>query len=71
MKPNWTCPKCKAKDPIHVPGKKGGPGGVEVTRFLRGNLQPSRYVCGKCGFVEEYFETREHLDAVRRKHGAR
>lgn len=68
MKTRWTCPKCKAKDPIRIPGMKGF-GGVPLTRFARGNVQPSRMVCGACGFVEEYFETLEELEALRKKYG--
>ena len=46
-----------------------GFGGVPLTRFARGNVQPSRVVCGSCGFVEEYFETLEELEALRKKYG--
>jgi ribosomal protein S27AE len=59
--PNWTCPKCKARDLLRVPGRRGGRGGVEVSAFAIGNLQPSRYICGKCGFLEEYVDVPEHL----------
>ena len=53
--PRWTCPKCKAPDPIRVPGMKGF-GGVPLTRFARGNVQPSRVVCGSCGFVDDLLD---------------
>jgi hypothetical protein len=33
------------------------------------NMQPSRCICGRCGFVEECFDVPEHLEAVRRKYG--
>jgi hypothetical protein len=26
-------------------------------------------ICGSCGFVEEYFETLEELEALRKKYG--
>jgi len=68
VKPNWSCPKCKSKDPIRVPGMKGF-GGVPLTRFARGNVHPSRLICSACGFVEEYFETREELEKLRKKYG--
>ena len=38
--------------------------------FLVNNMQPSRYICGRCGFVEEHFDISEHLEAVRLKYGA-
>jgi len=64
----WVCPKCAGSECIYIPGYKGGRGGVPVTAFLTSALQPSRYICGQCGFVEEYFDNRDHLEAVRRKH---
>lgn len=67
MKTNWMCPKCKAKDAIYVPGGKGF-GGVPLTRFARGNLQPARVICGACGFVEDYFDSSEQREALRRKY---
>jgi rubredoxin len=69
MSPNWSCPKCRGRELIHVPGSKGF-GGVPTTRFARGNLLPSRFICASCGFVEEYFETAEHLKTLRAKYGA-
>jgi hypothetical protein len=68
VRTRWTCPKCKSKDAIRVPGTKGF-GGVPLTRFARGNVQPSRRICGACGFVEEYFETRAEIEALRKKYG--
>jgi|RhiMethySRZTD1v2_1073278.scaffolds.fasta_scaffold1832679_2 hypothetical protein len=68
MKTNWSCPKCKSKDAIRVPGMKGF-GGVPLTRFARGNVHPTRVICSSCGFVEEYFETREELEKLRKKYG--
>jgi hypothetical protein len=47
-----------------------GFGGVPLTRFARGNIHPSRTICGSCGFVEEYFETRAEIEALRKKYGS-
>jgi ribosomal protein S27AE len=68
VKSSWACPKCNSRDLIRVPGRKGGRGGVEVTAFALGNLQPSRYICGKCGFVEEYVDVPAHLERIRNKY---
>ncbi len=65
----WTCPKCTCCECIHVPGRKGGRGGVPMGFFQVYNMQPSRYICGRCGFVEECFDVPEHLEAVRLKYG--
>ena len=69
MNANWSCPKCRGRECIHVPASKGF-GGVPTTRFARGNLIPTRFICAACGFVEEYFETPEQLKTLRMKYGA-
>ena len=65
----WKCSKCAGFDYLYVPGYKGGGEGVHDGPFLFNSLQPSRYICGQCGFVEEYFDNPEHLEVVRRRHG--
>ena len=59
--PNWTCPKYKRAISFACPAATAGAARVEVSAFAIGNLQPSRYICGKCGFLEEYVDVPEHL----------
>ena len=60
----WKCSKCAGFDYLYVPGYKGGGEGVHDGPFLFNSLQPSRYICGQCGFVEEYFDNPEHLEVA-------
>ncbi len=62
----WTkkCPKCAANDVIHIPA------GPSQGRIPMGwtNIFLSRYICGQCGFSEEWLEaTTEEIERLRER----
>ena len=71
VKPNWTLPEVQsARSHSACPAAAAGVAASRSARFAIGNLQPSRYICGKCGFLEEYVDVPEHLERIRNKYGA-
>ena len=68
MKYNRRCPKCSSNEIYHVEAVVGhayGAGNVIPTGLL-GTIKVNRYVCGQCGFCEEWIEQHE-LPTLKRK----
>lgn len=69
MRQSGTCPKCGGTDLIFIPGK-AGPYGVGnniqtgLTNFSAVLVQ--RYVCGRCGYSEEWVD-REDLPRLKER----
>jgi len=66
-----TCPKCGAKDVVLVPGRVGpfGTGNnIWMGVCIFSAVKVSRYVCGQCGFVEEWIDKKEDIEKIKRKH---
>ena len=69
MKNSKMCPKCQSTDIICVPGNATGTGAgnniiVGNTLFLKFVLV-TRYLCGSCGFSEEWIDTPEDIAKIR------
>lgn len=68
MKNTKRCPKCSSHDVYRVEAVVGhtyGAGNV-IPTGLMGTIKVNRYVCGTCGFCEEWIDQRE-LPTLRRK----
>ncbi len=69
MKNSKMCPKCQSTDIIRVPGSASGYGAgnnvvVGATLFLKFVLV-TRYLCGSCGFSEEWIDAPEDIAKIR------
>jgi len=73
MKTSKTCSKCKSTDILRIPGdiRAFGTGnnilvgGILLLRFVR----VTRYVCGNCGFSEEWIDAPEDIAKLREVFG--
>jgi len=74
MKQSQTCPKCQAQEIIHIPGKsqKSGYDTGRSIRTGRTNANVATvdvYVCGSCGYMEDWASSVEELDKIKKKFG--
>lgn len=72
MKNTHICPKCDSSDIIRVPG----PASVGYTQnkvptgwMSSGNVD--RYVCGVCGYSEEWIAKPKDIEKLRKKFGSK
>jgi Zn ribbon nucleic-acid-binding protein len=78
MKETGTCPKCKSQDIIRVLEKTRpyNAGDNIQTGWSIGGLrwfnitQVTRYICSKCGFVEEWIDSPEDIEKLKEKFGS-
>jgi hypothetical protein len=71
MKTTGKCTKCASSDILKIPGPAGlfGSGNnipVGVTIFS--SVKVTRYLCGLCGYSEEWVESASDLQKVRDKY---
>lgn len=68
MKHTRHCPKCGASDIIRVPDNAHRylANSICITKVAWVRRIPvARYVCGGCGYVENWVETRQGLEEIR------
>jgi ribosomal protein S27AE len=66
-----TCPKCNSTEIIHVPGSVGAYGvgaNIATGRTVFSRVKVSRYVCGRCGFIEEWVDELSDLEKIKQKY---
>ena len=68
VKNSGLCPKCGSADLIRLPGR-GGPGSGNIIMTGLHAIPITRYVCFRCGFSEEWIESRADLQRLRDAHG--
>lgn len=73
MKHTGICPKCGAADTVRVPDHPyrhaSGNNIYTTTATLWGKIPVIRYVCCRCGYVENWVEREEERQALRRRFG--
>ena len=74
MKQSQTCPKCQSSEIVHVPGKsqKAGYDAGENIRTGWANLGLATvdiYICGNCGYMEDWVASAEDLEKIKKKFG--
>lgn len=73
MKNTHTCPKCSSRHVVRVPDNPGrhasGNNIYTTTLTLTGKVPVIRYVCGNCGYVENWVEQKSDLAKVSEKFG--
>ena len=70
MKNAGKCTKCGSPDVLRVPGGVGPSGvGNYVGVGLLSAAKVTRFVCGQCGFTEEWIESPADLELLRKRFG--
>jgi hypothetical protein len=73
MKNSKTCPKCQSTDIIRIPGdvRAFGTGNNIAVRatLLLGYVRVTRYLCGACGFSEEWIDAAEDIAKLKEGFG--
>jgi predicted nucleic-acid-binding Zn-ribbon protein len=72
MRNSKTCPKCRSTDVIRIPGIVGAYGagnniGLGATVF-GGFAKVTRYLCGGCGFSEEWIDSADDIAKLKKKY---
>lgn len=70
MKNSQVCPKCESNDIIRIPGKKGAYGAgnnIQVGFTVMSAVKVTRYLCGTCGFSEEWIDEKADIQKLREK----
>lgn len=71
MKKMNSCPKCGSSDVIRVPGRAGAYGtgnNIPYGPTIFSYIPVTRFVCGSCGYTEEWIESRGDVEKLRRKY---
>ena len=70
MKNTGRCPKCGSQDIVRVPdnpARHASGNNIYTTRAtLFGKIPVIRYVCCGCGYVENWVESPQELEEIRR-----
>ena len=65
MKNTHTCPKCGSEEILRIPDNPGrhasGNNIYTTTATLLGKIPVIRYVCGRCGYVENWVEHEDEI----------
>jgi len=76
MKNSKKCPKCNGDNILIAPGWVGSHKSGQYIRMpgfhlLSADIKIDRYVCGTCGYVEEWVPNADDLQKLREKLGPR
>jgi ribosomal protein S27AE len=68
------CPKCQSSDIVRIPGEIRGYGAgnnIPTGRIVLGSaVKVTRYLCGACGFSEEWIDDAKDIARLKTKYGA-
>ena len=75
MKNTHTCPKCNSQEIMRIEGRIGGYSGGNDIAGTAGSwsfrtVKVTRYLCGSCGFSEEWIDAPEDLHKLKEKYGS-
>jgi hypothetical protein len=71
MKNSQQCPKCKSADIIRIPGMVASYGvgnAVLAGSTISSAVKVSRYLCGQCGYSEEWIDSQEDIVKIKKKY---
>ncbi|NOQ37530.1 hypothetical protein GQ472_01450 [archaeon] len=71
MKNSKQCPKCSSRKIIRIPGKVGtwGTGNnILMGTFVKNAVLITRYLCGNCGFSEEWIDEKKDIEKLEKKY---
>ena len=72
MKQNKICPKCNSYEIIRVPGQAGAYGSgnnIPMGMTIFSSIKVTRYVCGNCGYSEEWIDNPIDIEKIKDKFG--
>ena len=72
MKRSGKCTKCGSAGVIRIPGQVGTYGSgnnIPAGWWLYSAVKVTRFLCGECGYSEEWVESPEDLEKLRAKYG--
>src|SRR5947208_16606493 len=72
MKNTHTCPKCNSQEIMRIEGRTGGYGGgndIRAGSTIFSSVKVTRYLCGSCGFSEEWIDSPEDLHKLKENYG--
>lgn len=72
MKKSKTCPKCQSTDIVRIPGSVlayGAGNNIIVGKTIFSAVTVTRYLCMTCGYIEEWVDTKEDRERVRKRYG--
>ena len=70
MNSTGTCPKCKGRDVVRIPGEVGAYGtgnNIQVGWTIFSSVKVTRFLCAGCGFTEEWIEGSEDVRSLKAK----
>ena len=75
MKNTHTCPKCNSQEIMRIEGRMGGySGGNDIAgtagSFSFRTVKVTRYLCGSCGFSEEWIDAPTDMHKLKEKYGS-
>jgi predicted nucleic-acid-binding Zn-ribbon protein len=71
MKTTSKCTKCGSRGILWIPGQTGAFGSgnnIPVGKTIFSGVRVTRYVCDKCGYLEEWVESNSDLERLREKY---
>lgn len=66
MRNGNACPKCDCRQIYCIPGSGAGGRCIQYGLTVFNPIYISHYVCGKCGFVEEWVDIPDELKRVQK-----
>jgi len=72
MKQSKICPKCSSSEIIRIPGELGAYGSGNVIPMgmtIFSSIKVTRYLCGNCGFSEDWIDNPQDLKKIKDKFG--
>jgi len=72
MRNSQKCSKCQSTDIMRIPGDIRGEGGgnnIVVGWTFYSAVRVTRYLCGTCGFSEEWIDAADDIAKLKKKYG--
>ncbi|MEL6989304.1 MAG: hypothetical protein AAGK97_15945 [Bacteroidota bacterium] len=71
MKNTNQCPKCNSRQIVKIPAPRGHIGSNDIRKNMFSYIKPTRYMCGQCGYSEEWIDDYVDVDKIVKKYGVR
>lgn len=71
MKTTGKCAKCGSTEVLRIPGQVGAFGAgnnIPAGKTLFSSVKVARFLCGQCGYSEEWVESAADLQKLREKY---